>query len=71
MTSQNTPNLIDGLHSEMNRVREVIDVYNDIPAGAFAIAIMKNAIREAEESISSGDVIRMLRAYEELKEYTL
>lgn len=71
MTTENTPNLIDGLHSEMNRVREVISVYNDIPAGALAAAIMKNAIREAEESISSGDVMRMLRAYEELKGFTL
>lgn len=63
-------NLIEGLLSEMNRVRELIPLY-DLPngAGAFAIAQMKESIVKAEAAIADGDVIAELQCYEELKCY--
>lgn len=65
-------NLMDGLFSEMNRVREVITQY-EAPelkgAGVFAAALMKQSIKKAERSIQSNDVIEMLQAYKELKEW--
>lgn len=67
-------NLMDGLLSEMNRVREIIKEY-EVPelegAGAIAAAFMKGAIKYAEQSISEGNTIKMMVAYEKLKEYEL
>lgn len=61
-------NLIDGLQEEMNRCRELLKVYEAIPAGAFGALMIRQIILKAEKSISSGDVIEMLRALQELKE---
>jgi len=65
-------NLMDGLFSEMNRVRELIKEYEH-PAlngsGRFAAAFMKMEIENAELSIKENDVIKMLQAYTKLKEY--
>lgn len=66
-------NLMDGLLSEMNRVRELIKEYEHPimkGAGAFAAAFMKIDIQQAEKSISSGDVVEMLFCYEKLKSHT-
>ena len=65
-------NLMDGLFSEMNRVRELIKEYEDPilkGAGVFAAAMMKKSITTAEHSIKTNDVIEMLYAYNDLKEY--
>ena len=66
-------NLIEGLQSEMNRVREIIKEYEELPnnAGAFASCMMKFTIKNAENSIAIGDTIGMMRSYNYLKEYTL
>lgn len=65
-------NLMDGLLSEMNRVREIIKEY-EAPelngAGFLAASMMKMDISKAERSISSENVIDMLLCYENLKEY--
>ena len=66
-------NLMDGLFSEMNRVREIEKEYDALPgnAGAFASYMMKVDINEAEKSIKENDVIKMLQCYTKLKEYEL
>lgn len=64
-------NLMDGLLSEMNRVRKVIKEYRDPimnGAGELAARIMEIDIQKAERSISNGDVVEMLTAYQSLKE---
>jgi hypothetical protein len=67
-------NLMDGLFSEMNRVREIIKE-SEHPllngAGALAAAIMKVDVTNAENSIKENDVIKMLQCYSKLKEYEL
>lgn len=67
-------NLIDGLFSEMNRVRGIIKEY-EAPylngAGMFAAHMMKLSIQEAENSIAENDIIKMMQAYENLKTYEL
>lgn len=67
-------NLMDGLLSEMNRVRDMIKEY-EAPelngAGVFAATMMKQDILQAENSIKENDVVKMLLAYSALKEYTL
>lgn len=65
---------MDGLLSEMNRVREIIKEY-EMPelngAGVFAATLMKNDIKSAENSLKENDVIKMLQAYEALKQWEL
>jgi hypothetical protein len=67
-------NLMDGLFSEMNRVREIIKEY-EAPslngAGSFAALFMKSDVQSAEKAIRDNDVIKMLQAYSKLKEYEL
>lgn len=67
-------NLMDGLLSEMNRVREIIKEYEVRElggAGDMAAAFMKGTIKYAEQSISEGNTIKIMVAYEKLKEYEL
>jgi len=64
-------NLIEGLHEEMDRVREIIKEYEAIPAGAFAAAMMKASIKRAENTIDTGDTIAMMKSLEDLKTYEL
>ena len=66
-------NLMDGLFSEMNRVRELIKDYEDPilnGAGAFGAYFMKQSIAQAEKSIRDNDIIAMLVAYKSLQEHT-
>ena len=37
--------------------------------GAFVVAMCEQALREAEEALASGDVVRILRAYSALKTF--
>lgn len=65
-------NLIEGLQEEMNRVRELVKQYDALPGGVgfFGSSIMNNSIHKAEKAIASGDVIKELEAYEDLKKCT-
>lgn len=64
-------NLIEGLLEEMNRVRELIKIYESLPdnAGFFGSSMMKVSITRAEKAIASGDVTEELRAFEDLKSF--
>lgn len=66
-------NLIEGLHSEMDRVREIIKEYESLPnnAGAFASGMMKFHIKNAESTMATGDTVGMLMALKALQEYEL
>lgn len=52
---------------EQQRVRELLEVYITIPAGAFGAMILRQVLARAEQAAASGDVIAMMRSYEELK----
>jgi len=62
--------LIEGLYEQMDRARRLKDAYDDLPSGAGAVGscFISGAIKNAEQSIKSGDVIEMLAAYGVLKE---
>lgn len=66
-----TDTLGDALPREMARVRNLIPIYASLPnkAGAFAIAMMQGSLTRAEKALAEDDVIRMVAAYAELKEY--
>lgn len=60
---------MEGLLSELNRVKELLTDYEDIgPAGVFGTIMLKQEIAQAEKAISSGDVVMMLQCYNSLKE---
>ena len=60
------------LPAQINRVRELQDQYKSLRGMRNVIvepqiAIMEHSIRRAIEAQSSGDVVEILRAYEDLK----
>lgn len=65
-------NLIQGLHKEMNRVRDLIKEYEGLPGGAgfLGASMMKVSIQRAETAIGNSDVIAELQAYNDLKGFT-
>ncbi len=54
--------------TEQKRVRELLGQYKAIgPAGTFGAIMIEQALQRADQAAVSGDVIAMLRSYEELK----
>lgn len=60
--------LAEELPKEIERCHELLEAYKEIGvSGQFAAAMIKNDIKEGIDSLASGDVIRMIKAYETLK----
>lgn len=53
---------------QQQRVRDLLETYNTIPTGAFGAMMLRQALSRAEQAAASGDVVAMLRSYEELKD---
>ena len=56
--------------NEQKRVREIVAMYRDPllgGAGEPAARLMERDLQEAEQAMASGDVVRIVRAYAELK----
>lgn len=53
---------------EQARVRELLEDYKAIgPSGAFGALMIEQVLQRAEKAAISGDVVAILKAYEELK----
>lgn len=53
---------------EQARARELKSLYESIGrAGNFGKMMIEQALQRADEALSSGDVIKILKSYEELK----
>lgn len=63
-------NLIEAMHREMNRCRELKKEYDLIPTGFIGASIIQQSINMAEKAIEEDNVVKMLVAYEELKKTT-
>ena len=69
-----TDTLGDALPREQARVRDVLQIYHDIDRScpqancSFAIAMIKHSLAEADKAVISGDLVRMIAAYNDLKE---
>lgn len=62
-------NLIEGIQKQCNRCRELRKQYEQIgPAGAFGVAMIDIAVKEGEDSIASGDAVRMVVAHGKLEQ---
>lgn len=67
-----TKSLGDAIQDEIKRVRELVVQYNDPilnGAGRFASFMMEQSLDKAVKALAEGDVIEILRAYEDLKTY--
>lgn len=64
-------NLMSGLLSEIDRVKEVLEVYESLPnnAGLFASITMKADIQRARQSIIEDDTVKMVYYCQALKGY--
>jgi len=67
MGKEKSKNLIESMHEEMDRCRELKKEYDLIPEGFIGSAIIQKTIKMAEKAIEENDVVKMLVAYEELK----
>jgi hypothetical protein len=60
------------LPAEMTRVRdEVLTVYDTIPTGILAAHLMRVDLDAAAKALAEGDVVEMIRVYQELKGWQL
>lgn len=58
------------LPKEMKRVRdELLPIYDAIPTGIFAATLMRAALDRATKALAEGDVVEMIRVYEELRDF--
>lgn len=60
-------NLMDGTQIELERVKELLKLYQSIPSGVFGAMMIQQAIDYAEECIREGDTVGMVKAYQDLK----
>lgn len=69
-TQQQPQNLMEAVIAECNRCRALVREYEAIgPAGFFGATVIGAGIVEAERAMESGDVVALLRAYEDLRGY--
>lgn len=61
--------LAEALPREIERVQDLLPLYDAIPAGIFAATMMRNSIKAAHAAMVAGDVIAMIQCYEDLKGY--
>lgn len=63
--------LADALPREIERVQELLPLYDAIPTGVFAATMMRESIKQAHAAMVAGDVVSMIRCYENLKGYSV
>lgn len=61
--------LAEALPREQKRVRKLVEIYNTIPTGFIAAEMMRQSLTNAEKAATSGDLVAMIEAYEDLKGY--
>ena len=61
-------NLADAFNRELKRNIEFLEIYIKLgPAGQFGAIMIKQKIQAAHDVLASGDIVKMLLVYEELK----
>lgn len=65
-------NLMEGLIVERDRVLELKRQYESLSDGTGMVGamMMQKSLEDAKKAAASGDVVEMLRCYEELKGFT-
>ena len=60
-------NLAEALAKEIERNRELLKLYQGIPTGAFGAAMINHDIKVAVEALASGDIVKIVQAYDAMK----
>jgi len=60
-------NLIEALQKELDRNKELLQLYKSIPTGMFGAMMIESKITEAEKAIASGDTVAMVHCLKELR----
>ena len=69
MSDTESTTLGDALPKEIERVQKLIPIYLSLPMGFLAAGMMTRSINRAVRAMNEGDVVAMLRAYQDLKDY--
>ena len=61
--------LSEGLLSEMNKAKDLIAKYNELPDSENSIkaSLIKKDIEDAQKAISEGNIVQMLISFKRLK----
>lgn len=60
----------DDFPRQQERMRECLQNGLDIgSSGRFYVAVCKEILKRADEAVISGDIVRILRSYTEMKEF--
>lgn len=59
----------DALPREIERVQELIPMYEAVPMGFIAAGMMRQSIKQAHAAMMAGDVVAMIRVLNDLKGY--
>lgn len=63
-----TDSLAEAFPKEQVRVRELMTLYKDMgQPGMFGSAMLEQVMRRSDVAASSGDVVAMLRSFEEMR----
>lgn len=60
-------NVAEALEEEIARNRKLLELYKTIPTGAFGAMMIEKSISEAVDALASQDVVRIVTAYESIK----
>lgn len=60
-------NVAEALVDEIDRNRKLLELYKEIPTGAFGAMMIDRDIKNAVEALASGDVVKIVEAYEAIK----
>ncbi len=60
-------NLVKALQGEIERVRQLLEIYNTISSGGFGAVMLKQDIKNAEKALASGCAVEMLKCFNALQ----
>lgn len=68
--------LADALPAKIREMNEIIipayvEIIPEVPMAALTVQLMRAEVQRAVEALASGDVVEMLAAYAEIKDYDL
>lgn len=61
-------NMAEALAKEIERNRELLKLYQEIPTGVFGAMMIDLDIKNAVEALASGDAIKIIETYESMKD---
>lgn len=63
-----TETLGDALPKEMARVRTILGYYKELgPVGMIGAAVIEQDLRDADQAVMSGDLVRMIHSFTVLR----